>query len=76
MKIRKIKSLSGEEFLRLPKEDLSTLKGEIVNSLIRQKYSLSAEISILRQRDTKVEEFEEYNAFAELCKQKANEIIQ
>lgn len=45
--------------------------GELVESLIRRKYSLSAELAILRQRDSKPEEFEEYNAYAEQCKAQA-----
>ena len=36
--------------------------------LLRQKYTLDDELSILRQRDTKPEEFNEYNAFVEKCK--------
>jgi hypothetical protein len=35
---------------------------------IRQKYSINQELAILRQRDTKPTEFEEYNAFVENCK--------
>lgn len=49
--------------------------GELVESYIREKYSLSAELSILRQRDTKPEEFAEYNIYAEECKAKAKEIL-
>jgi hypothetical protein len=41
---------------------------ERVEILIRQRYSISAEFAILRQRDTKPEEFAEYNAYAEQCK--------
>ena len=41
---------------------------DFVETLIRQKYSVSAELAILRQRDTKPNEFEEYNAYAEKCK--------
>lgn len=47
----------------------------LVERYIRQKYSLSAELAILRQRDTKPEEFAEYNAYAEQCKAKAKEIL-
>lgn len=50
--------------------------GELVESLIRRKYSLSAELAILRQRDSKPQEFEEYNAYAEQCKVKAKEMLQ
>ena len=35
---------------------------------IRVKYSLNQELAILRQRDTKPDEFAEYNAFVERCK--------
>jgi hypothetical protein len=42
---------------------------DCINTLIREKYSESAELALLRQRDTKVAEFAEYNAYAEECKQ-------
>lgn len=43
----------------------------LVDKMIRAQYSISAEIAILRQRDTKPEEFATYNAYAEACKAKA-----
>lgn len=46
-----------------------------VDSLVRAKYSLSNELAILRQRDTKPEEFAEYNAFVEECKALAKKSI-
>lgn len=42
-----------------------------VERLIRTRYSVSAELAILRQRDTKPDEFETYNTFAESCKAEA-----
>ncbi len=42
-----------------------------VEQLIRERYSVSAELAILRQRDSKPEEFAAYNAYAEECKAKA-----
>lgn len=39
-----------------------------VNDLIRRKYSESEEFAILRQRDTKMQEFEQYNEYCEQCK--------
>lgn len=39
-----------------------------VEKRIRRKYSLSAELAILRQRDTKTKEFTAYNEYAEKCK--------
>lgn len=45
-----------------------------VNRLIRLKYSLNDELAILRQRDTKPDEFKAYNDYAEECKAKAKEL--
>ena len=50
--------------------------GEMVNGLIRRKYTLSEELALLRQRDTKAEEFEAYNAYAESCKGEARLLIE
>lgn len=44
---------------------------QLVENKIRTRYSVSAEFAILRQRDTKPEEFAEYNAFCEQCKAEA-----
>lgn len=46
-----------------------------VEARIRTRYSVSQELAILRQRDTKPEEFAEYNAFAEECKAEAKKVI-
>lgn len=37
---------------------------------IRKKYNVNQELAILRQRDTKPEEFAEYNEYVEQCKAK------
>lgn len=37
-------------------------------ALIRKKYNINQELAVLRQRDTKPIEFEEYNAYVEQCK--------
>ena len=42
--------------------------GSLVEKKVRSRYSLSAELAILRQRDIKPEEFAEYNDYVELCK--------
>lgn len=39
-----------------------------VVELIREKYSAEDELAFLRQKDTKPEEFEEYNTYVEWCK--------
>lgn len=47
---------------------------EMVNLKIRQRYTESQEFAILRQRDEKPDEFAEYYAYCEECKEsvKAN----
>lgn len=42
-------------------------KNRIVE-LIREKYSVDNELSIQRQRDSKIDEFNAYNSFVEECK--------
>lgn len=49
---------------------------ELVNGMVRDKYSESAEFAILRKAMTlKTDEFTEYNAYVEECKVKAREWI-
>lgn len=48
---------------------------ERVVKLIRERYDLDAELALLRQRDSKPEEFAEYNAYCEECKRKAKEEV-
>lgn len=42
-----------------------------VSAKIRERYDVNAELAVLRQRDSKPEEFAAYNAYAEQCKQQA-----
>lgn len=48
---------------------------EAVELLIRQKYSLSDELAILRQQEEKVSEYNEYYDYAEQCKVDARDFI-
>ena len=50
---------------------LDRLYAQEVGKLLRERYTISDEFAILRQRDEKPEEFAAYNAFAEECKRKA-----
>ena len=47
---------------------LTEAYGADVNRRIRARYSLSEELSLLRQREEKPDEFMAYNAFVEECK--------
>lgn len=51
------------------------LYANLVSKLIREKYSVDDEMAILRQKDTKPEEWEAYNIFCEECKARARKEI-
>lgn len=50
-------------------------KPAIVEALVRERYSVSDELALLRQRNTKKAEFSEYNDFVEDAKTLADEIL-
>ena len=52
---------------------LTEVYGDLVNRKIRARYSTSAELAILRQKETKPEEWAAFNTFAEQCKREAKE---
>lgn len=52
---------------RKQKENEANYENLIV-SKIRQRYNVNQELAILRQRDTKPDEFAEYNEYVEQCK--------
>lgn len=62
----KLKNINSEELKKLEYED------EIVK-LIREKYSLNAEIAIIRQKETKPDEYYEWFEYCEQCKNKIKE---
>lgn len=69
------KMLSVNDYKRLPENKKAEYFGELVNKLIRRKYTQSAELAVLRQQATKPEEFAEYNDYAEACKVEAKNIL-
>lgn len=48
---------------------------EAVNNAIRERYSVSQEFAILRQKDEKPEEYAEYYAYCEECKKNAKHSV-
>ena len=46
-----------------------------VVELIRQRYTVNQELAILRQRDSKADEFGEYNSYVEECKATARKEV-
>ena len=51
------------------------LYANLVSKLIRERYSVDDEMAILRQKETKPEEWETYNTFCEECKARARKEI-
>jgi hypothetical protein len=47
---------------------LNRIYENLIVKKIREKYSVNQELAILRQKDTKPEEFAEYNNYVEQCK--------
>ncbi len=62
------RDMTEEEIVQSNKNVLSVPYEQRVVNRIREKYSIDDELAILRQRDTKPEEFAEYNAFVEQIK--------
>ena len=62
------RDMTPEEILEVKKENAIIPYEQRVVKRIREVYSIDDEIAILRQRDTKPQEFAEYNAFVEQIK--------
>lgn len=60
--------MTPEEIAEMQKDIPSIPYEQRVVNRIRAVYSIDDELAILRQRDTKPEEFAEYNAFVERIK--------
>lgn len=50
--------------------------GSMIEKKIRLRYSLSSELAILRQRDSKPAEFAKYNEYVEQCKAEVKEMLE
>lgn len=61
------RDMTEAEMLAIENTEQPTFQERVVNR-IRAVYSVDDELAILRQRDTKPEEFAEYNAFVEQIK--------
>lgn len=67
---------NGMPVLREPRSEPTLLSYEqLVRRRIRERYSVDDELAILRQRDTKPEEFEAWFEYAERCKTVARQIM-
>lgn len=50
-------------------------KDSIVDALVKKRYNVSQELSLLRQKEVKESEFTEYFNYVEQCKKIAEDII-
>lgn len=62
------RDMTPEEIAEAERLSETPTRKEAIISAIREKYSVDDEIAILRQRDTKPREFEEYFNFVEKIK--------
>ena len=67
-----MRDATPKEIALLQSVEILPYKERIVNR-IREKYSLDDELAILRQRDTKTDEFLEYNEYVEKIKREERE---
>ena len=68
-----IREMTQEEIAELEMHRVKPDYKESIVSAIREKYSVDDELAILRQRDSKPEEFQEYFDFVESIKQSLKE---
>jgi hypothetical protein len=62
------RDMTEEEIAEMQKDIPSIPYEQRVVNRIRERYSVDDELAILRQRDSKPEEFAEYNNFVEMVK--------
>ena len=68
------RDMTEEEIAEMQKDTPSIPYEQRVVNRIREVYSIDDELAILRQRDTKPEEFAEYNAFVEKVKEEERDV--
>lgn len=59
-----------ESIIKTNNEEMKLNRNEMIALVINSKYSINDQIALLRQKDTKPEEWEAFNAFAEEIKAK------
>lgn len=64
-----------EEYTPEPSEEYEPTYEEKVVNLIRERYSIDDEIAIIRQKDTKQDEYQAWYDYCEQCKQEARNSI-
>lgn len=68
------RDMTAEELAEMQKNIPSIPYEQRVVSRIRERYSVDDELAILRQRDSKPEEFAQYNNFVEQIKEEERNV--
>lgn len=63
-----------EKFVRFIRYSSLSYK-QLINAMVRKKYDIDDELAVLRQKDTKIAEYNEYFNYVEECKAIAKEFI-
>lgn len=66
------RDMTAEEMEQMETVETPDFKERVI-ARVREVYSVDDELAILRQRDSKPEEFDEYNAFVEKIKAEERE---
>ena len=69
------RDMTEEEVAEMLRQAPSIDYSEAVDNAIRERYSVSQEFAILRQRDSKPDEYAEYYAYCEECKDRVKRIM-
>lgn len=75
-----MKKYVNGEYIEMTEEEIAQIQSPSIPyerrvvDRIREVYSVDDELAILRQRDTKPEEFAEYNAFVENIKREERNV--
>lgn len=67
------RDMTEEEVAEMQSQTPPVDYSEAVDNAIRERYSVSQEFAILRQKDEKPEEYAEYYAYCEACKEKVKQ---
>lgn len=68
-------TFSYDKYNARKQQERSIMYEGLVVSKIRQRYSLDQELALLRQRDSKYTEFNDYNEYVEKCKAEAKKEV-
>ena len=68
-------TVQGFYYDEIEVEALDAERDTLISALIHTRYKINNEIALLRQKDIKPIDFQEYNDFAELCKVQIDEML-